>query len=209
MRYADRQATYNYTAPPALTFTDPVDANHDGCEFDAADLATAQGLLNTSLSDWVTAQTAAFAAAGGCSPTVTNDFMTQALDYCTDGSVTITWTIEDLCDTQTRQATYKYTAPPSLTFTDPVDANHDGCEFDAADLATAQGLLNTSLSDWVTAQTAAFAAAGGCSPTVTNDFTTQALDYCTDGSVTITWTIEDLCDTQTARLLTTIQPHRH
>src|SRR5690606_14610220 len=106
------------------------------------------------------------------------------------------WTIEDLCESNEVSATYTYTAPEELTWTDPADDSADACEFDAPTLAEAQTLLNADLAAWVADQQTAVAAAGGCSPTVTNDFNAavNTLDYCTDGSVTITWTIEDRCE---------------
>ena len=70
----------------------------------------------------------------------------NSFDYCTGGTVTITWTIEDLCDTQTVTADYIVTPPPALTFTSPADETHDACEFDAADLAAAQALLDADLA---------------------------------------------------------------
>ena len=43
----------------------------------------------------------------------------------------------------------------------------------------AEGDLDAAISAWVTANQNAVNAAGGCSPTVTNDFTTQSIDFCT------------------------------
>ena len=155
-----------------------------------------------------------------CSPEVTNNFVAQSIDYCTggtititwtivitsysihytklyDGTITITWTIEDLCETQTVTADFSVTPPPALTWTDPLPETHDACEFDAADLTSAQAALDQAIADWVNTNQGNFAAAGGCSPEVTNNFVAQSIDYCTGGTITITWTIEDLCETQT------------
>ena len=118
-------------------------------------------------------------------PTVTNDFNPAAntLDYCTDGTVTITWTITDLCETQTAAATYTYTAPEALTFQTRIIDDSNAASLTLLLLAEAQALLNADLAAWVAANQTAAAAAGGCSPTVTNDFNPAAntLDYCTDG----------------------------
>ncbi|WP_321288843.1 hypothetical protein [uncultured Sunxiuqinia sp.] len=101
-------------APPAITFNDPADDAADGCEFDAADLASAQALLDADLAAWVTAQQEAFAAAGGCDPVVTNDFLAQSVALCDGGSFTITWTITDLCQTETTTATFNVTPPNAV-----------------------------------------------------------------------------------------------
>ena len=64
--------------------------------------------------------------------------------------------------------------------------------------------LNAALAAWVAAQTAAIEASveRGCSPVVSEDFTTQALtSICEAGGVTITWTITDLCSQLLLRLL--------
>ena len=40
--------TYSYTAPTAVTFDPPADDSSAGCEFDAADVSTAEAALNAS-----------------------------------------------------------------------------------------------------------------------------------------------------------------
>ena len=201
----DVTATYTYTAPAAVAFNAPAGDSSDGCEFDDASgtvtLAQAQQALTDDIAAWVTAQTTAIQSsfADGCNPTVSSDFTGQTLDYCTDGSVTITWTVEDLCGSTDVTATYTYTAPAAVAFNAPAGDSSDGCEFDDASgtvtLAQAQQALTDDIAAWVTAQTTAIQSsfADGCNPTVSSDFTGQTLDYCTDGSVTITWTVEDLC----------------
>ena len=53
---------------------------------------------------------------------------------------------------------------------------------------------------------AAIAAAGGCAPQVTNDYTNQSITLCAGGNLTITWTITDKCDTITVDAIYTVTP---
>jgi hypothetical protein len=58
----------------------------------------------------------------------------------------------------------------------------------------------------VTQQTTAIAAAGGCAPQVSSDYTNQTINLCAGGNVTITWTITDKCDTTTVDAIYTVTP---
>ena len=126
------------------------------CTFDTtepANLAAAQLALNLAIAAWVNTNQTNIAASGGCSPVVTNDFTTQSIDICTGGSVTITWTVTDLCQTSTAQAIYTVTPPPALTFIPPAPVTVAACTFDTtepANLPAAQLALNLAIADWVT-----------------------------------------------------------
>ncbi len=190
-----------------LTWTDPVDENHDACEFDDVTLSAAQARLDANLAQWTENNTNGFNISGGCSPVLTNDFTSQSIDYCAGGVITVTWTINDQCEgTITVQATYTLTPPTAITWTSPIDYTSDACTFDAPDIVTAQAYLDADLSQWVMDNQNAFAVAGACSPEVTNDFINQLIDYCEGGSITITWTIEDLCETITETATYTLNP---
>ncbi|HSG67483.1 MAG TPA: T9SS type A sorting domain-containing protein, partial [Bacteroidales bacterium] len=182
--YYEETATYVYTAPTTVTYTAPAGDASQGCEFDAIDLATAQGLLDADLAAWVTAQQAAVVASiqGGCSVSVTNNFTSSTLNYCEDGSVTITWTIEDLCDYYTETATYVYTAPDDIVLDYPAD-KIVGC--------MDQNLLNIEFANWL----AEFDYSGGCSPQATFDPPNPTPpDWCGSEPVVVTYTVTDLCD---------------
>src|SRR5688572_10354031 len=105
-----------------------------------------------------TRRTSAPASAGGCATQVRRNFTNQTINLCAGGSVTITWTITDKCDTTTVDAIYTVTPAPALTFSQPADATVASCTF--AD----QTALNAAIAAWVTHQTTALPAAGGCSP---------------------------------------------
>ncbi|MBU3823000.1 gliding motility-associated C-terminal domain-containing protein, partial [Flavobacteriaceae bacterium XHP0103] len=195
-------ANYTLTQPETVSYTDPSDDSADACEFDNADPIAAQSALDVDIAAWVDAQTDIINSSltGGCSPTVTNDFEAQSIDLCTGGSITITWTVEDICGTTNPTATYTLTQPETVSYTDPSDDSADACEFDNADPIAAQAALDADIAAWVDAQTDIINSSltGGCTPTVTNDFEAQSIDLCTGGSITITWTVEDLCSTTTA-----------
>ncbi|WNH12382.1 PKD domain-containing protein [Thalassobellus suaedae] len=192
-------ATYTLTQPDAVTYTAPSGDTAQSCEFDNDDATAAQTALDADIAAWVTAQTDIInnSLTGGCSPTVSNDFVAQSIDFCTGGDVTITWTVADICGTTNPTATYTLTQPDAVAYTTPSGDTAQSCEFDNTDAAAAQTALDADIAAWVTAQTDIInnSLTGGCSPTVSNDFVAQSIDFCTSGTVTITWTVADICGT--------------
>ncbi|WP_340115148.1 hypothetical protein, partial [Maribellus mangrovi] len=177
--------------------------------YDADDnQASAQAALNTAFDTWLTAQTTAVGEGGGCSPTLENDFDGTYIDFCAGGSILVTWTVSDICDTITTQATYTVNPVPSLSLTAPSDETVNACDiYDADDnQASAQAALNTAFDTWLTAQTTAVGEGGGCSPTLENDFDGTYIDFCAGGSILVTWTVSDICDTITTQATYTVNP---
>ncbi|PLB18232.1 MAG: TPR repeat containing exported protein [Flavobacteriaceae bacterium FS1-H7996/R] len=157
--------------------------------------------MNTAFSTWVTAQTNAFAIANGCSPVLDNDSASVTVpELCTGGTATVKWTISDLCETIEVSADFNLTAPTAITYTAPEDDSSTACEFDLYDAIIAQSSLNADITAWVNNQTSIINTSleGGCSPIVTNDFASQSIDFCTGGSLTITWQVQDLCGISTS-----------
>ncbi|WP_158293254.1 hypothetical protein, partial [Allotamlana fucoidanivorans] len=95
----------------------------------------------------------------------------------TGGTVTITWTVEDICGSTNPTATYTLTQPQAVSYDAPSDDSADACEFDNADPTAAQNALDADIAAWVTNQTAIInnSLAGGCSPSVSHDFTNQSI----------------------------------
>ncbi|WP_216823604.1 hypothetical protein, partial [Niastella vici] len=91
----------------------PANATVASCTF--ADQTT----LDAAIAAWVTQQTTAIAATGGCAPQVTSNYTNQSINLCAGGNITITWTIADKCDTTTVNATYTVTPAPAVTLTCP------------------------------------------------------------------------------------------
>ncbi|TGV01141.1 gliding motility-associated C-terminal domain-containing protein [Flavivirga rizhaonensis] len=202
-------ANYTFTQPDGISFTNPSGNTANSCDFDNDDPAVAQANLDADIAAWVTAQTAVITGSlSGGSPTVSNDFTNQSIDLCTGGSITVTWTIDDICETLTPTATYNLTTPTAITYTNPSDDSSDACEFGTTDLVVSQANLDSDIAAWVSGQTAAINSSilGGCSPIVTSNFLNQSIDFCTGGAITITWTIEDLCETTTQTATYTFTP---
>ncbi|MFI0431497.1 hypothetical protein, partial [Mariniflexile sp. HMF6888] len=168
-------------------------------EFDDPDAAVAQANLDADIAAWITAQNATIAnsVSGGCDPVVTNDYTNQSITFCNSGSIAITWTITDLCETiNSITATYTFTQPEGIAFTDPSSKVADACDFDNDSPALAQTNLNADIAAWVSAQTDIITnSLTGGSPTVSHDHTDQSIALCDGGSITVNWTIEDICET--------------
>ncbi len=175
-------ANFNLTAPTAVTWTAPSDANEDACDY--AD----QAAVDAAFSAWIAAQSAAIAPGGGCTPQLSNGGG-SAPALCAGGMTTVTWTITDLCETiSTITANFNLTAPTAVTWTAPSDANEDACDY--AD----QVAVDQAFTAWIAAQSAAIAPGGGCTPQLSNGGG-SAPALCTGGMTTVTWTITDLCET--------------
>ncbi|WP_158293256.1 hypothetical protein, partial [Allotamlana fucoidanivorans] len=80
---------------------------------------------------------------------VSHDFTNQSIDFCTGGTVTITWTVEDICGSTNPTATYTLTQPQVVSYTSPSDDTADACEFDNADPTAAQNALDADIAAWV------------------------------------------------------------
>jgi large repetitive protein len=112
--------------------------------------------------------------------------------HCSGGTVTVTWTVTDLCDTIILSAQFIVTPAPAVTYNQPSDLTTAACSY------TAQAGIDAAFVTWVAAQTAAIAQAGGCSPQIVDNSSSVTIPaHCSGGAVTVTWTITDLCDTIT------------
>src|SRR5690606_37770002 len=103
---------------------------------------------------------------------------------------TVTWTVNDLCETFELKADFNLAPADAITYSQPEDANVDSCDF--AD----QAAVDTVFTYWMNAQSAAIAAAGGCNPQLTNASASVIIpQLCDGGSATVTWIITDTCET--------------
>ncbi len=178
--------TFTVTAPTAIGYTSPVNADKNSCEF------ATQADVDGAFTAWIAAQTTALEGSitGGCEPKVSNSGGTAPV-LCTGGTTTVTWTITDLCQTiSTITADFKLTAPTAIAYTNPKGDDLNSCAF--AD----QKALDLAFTDWIATQTLALEGSitGGCEPKVSNGGAT-APDLCKGGTTTVTWTITDLCQT--------------
>ena len=200
-------ADFTVTAPVAITYTAPASDASNASEFYDPDATIAQANLDADIAAWLATQNATVngSVTDGCNPVITNDYINQSISFCASDSITVTWTITDLCETINFSATYTFTQPDGISFTEPSSRNTNACDFDNDDITVAQSDLDADIATWVNNQTNIIInTLTGGSPTVTNDFTNQSLDLCTGGSITINWTIDDICETINKSALYTV-----
>ena len=178
------QATFRLPAPSDVTYNEPSDADLDACNF--AD----QTDLDTTFANWVAAQTVAIDVDGGCDPDIDDNSDQITLNnFCVGDTVTVTWTITDLCFSTSVSADFMVSAAPAVTWNEPSDSVNAACMFPD------QASLDQAFADWIAYVETVADVSGGCDPIVTPD-NVEAPNYCIDDTVTVTWTIEDLCETQ-------------
>src|SRR5690606_17029534 len=172
----------NITAPEALVATAPADVNLPAC-------ATADE-IQTAYNNWM----AGFTVSGGCNPTDNIGDFPALIDLTCGGTINFTLNAQnapDACtDSASASSSFNVATAAAITYNNPQDANLEACNF--AD----QNALDAAFTDWVSAQSAAIAAAGGCDPQLTNDSASVSIpQLCDGGSATVTWTITDICGT--------------
>ncbi|MBK7936585.1 MAG: hypothetical protein IPJ82_05635 [Lewinellaceae bacterium] len=143
-----------------------------------------------AIIDWLDNYT----VSDGCDsePTVTHDFNSTLINYCTGNDLVVTWTATDDCgNSTTKSATrieiLKDATPPSLTA--PADLT----------LSCVQDQQNNTAAiiDWLDNYTHRMAATP--EPTVTHDFSATTIDYCTGEDIIVTWTATDDCGNSKSR----------
>src|SRR5678815_156458 len=147
----------------------------------ACDFAN-QAALDAAFATWLATAT----KGGGCAPVLTNSTATAPV-LCTGGTVTVTFTATDKCETKTATATYTVTPPAPVVVAAPAAATVLACSF--AD----QAALNAAFATWL----AGASASGGCAAVLGNGTPTAPV-LCTGGTVTVTFTASDKCETKTA-----------
>ena len=174
-------ASFTFTQAADITYTAPSGETHSNCEY--AD----QDALNTAFDNWVAAQTTALEASlgGGCNPQVSNGGGTAPV-LCVGGSITVTWSITDLCETVTPlEATFTLTLGDAVEVSCPADVDQASCFY--GDQAT----LDQAFADWI----ALFIVSNpGCDILNVTDLSGEtAPDILTGGTVTINFAANDLC----------------
>ena len=168
-------ATFMLNAVPELVVVAPDSEAHDACDF--AD----QGEVDAAFADWI----AEFAVSGGCDAELPDLSEYEAPVLCEGGVVTVSFTVEDLCETIPVEATFMLTAPAPLVVVAPADATHDACDF--AD----QAGVDAAFAAWI----AEFEVSGGCDAELPDLSEYEAPVLCEGGIVEISYLIEDLCET--------------
>ncbi|WP_297098295.1 T9SS type A sorting domain-containing protein [uncultured Draconibacterium sp.] len=189
-------ATFRLPAPADLVVTDPSDDDdNSSCDYDS------QEQLSAAFDAWMSASLTAIQTelvGQGCDPQVTeNDWDEVYPVLCEGDTITVTWTIEDLCDETTASATFGVAGVDDLVVTDPSDDDdNSSCDYDS------QEQLSAAFDAWMSASLTAIQTelvGQGCDPQVTeNDWDEVYPVLCEGDTITVTWTIEDLCDETTA-----------
>jgi hypothetical protein len=89
-----------YILPSALVINNPTDLSKSACDF--AD----QAAVDADFSAWLSS----FTVSGGCNPQAGYGTPSAPL-LCTGGSVVVTYSVTDLCESGQKSATYTITAP--------------------------------------------------------------------------------------------------
>ncbi|WP_276505061.1 hypothetical protein, partial [Terrimonas pollutisoli] len=142
------QATFTVTAPTPVVITAPADTTVNACDY--AD----QAALNAAIVAWAGRSS----VSGGCDPQLSNDAGAASVQ-CTGGSVTVTWTATDLCQSPTLTRTFTVTAPAPVVITTPVATTVNTCDF------ATQAELDAAFQAWL----ATASVTGGCAPVLTNN----------------------------------------
>ena len=202
-------ASYEVTPPPAIVLPTVPSEIVNACDFGydgtTTDSTSAVAALQAAVDAWIANVESTFASdvTGGCEPLITgNDWDGSYPDIC-GGTITITWTVEDLCETTTITASYEVTPPPAIVLptvpSEVVNACDFGYDGTTTDSTSAVAALQAAVDAWIANVESTFASdvTGGCEPLITgNDWDGSYPDIC-GGTITITWTVEDLCETTT------------
>jgi glucuronoarabinoxylan endo-1,4-beta-xylanase len=180
-------ATFSVSAPEEITGKAPENRKITTCVY------ANQTELNAAIFAWVTDETAALQASisGGCEPKASHNYAGDSFPVCEGGSLTVKWFITDRNDTIDHfAASFTMKAPEKMTYLPPGDMEENACSF------SNYLLLRETIAAWVTNETAALEASitGGCKPQVSHNYTDQSIDLSEGGSLTIQWTIIDVCE---------------
>jgi hypothetical protein len=180
-------ATFSVSAPEEITGKAPENRKITTCVY------ANQTELNAAIFAWVTDETAALQASisGGCEPKASHNYAGYSFPVCEGGSLTVKWIITDRNDTIDHfAASFTMDAPEKMTYTPPGGMDQNACSF------SNYLLLRETIAAWVNDETAALKASisGGCQPQVSHNYTDQSIDLSEGGSLTIQWTIIDVCE---------------
>ena len=166
------------TAPDPVTYTEPVDDMNESCDF------VNQAAVDADFAAWVIAQTALIDQDGGCDPQIANNSAEALIPVlCEGGSVTVTWTITDLCETLTASAVYTLVATEDIVVTCSQSVNLPVC--------TPLTQIEEAYAAWVSG----FSYTGGCN-VITNIDDIPMLPVnveCIGANLSFTYLVEDDC----------------
>ncbi|MBK6281837.1 MAG: HYR domain-containing protein [Draconibacterium sp.] len=163
---------YTINAPGEIVIIKPVDFNEDICDF--AD----QAAVDAAFATWLTG----FSATGGCGGGTGSFSTTVAPALCGSGTVDVTYTYTDNCQSKSETASFTLDNTNSLVINKPPPVNDEACYYGS------QEDLNTFFADWLTG----FNISGGCAASGSYG-TPSAPDLCAGGTTTVTYNVTDNC----------------
>ncbi|MGV6832097.1 MAG: T9SS type A sorting domain-containing protein, partial [bacterium] len=185
---ASCSASFTVSPAPALELEGscPGDPELDGC----SDQAT----IDAAWTSWIQGLQA-ISATGGCAPMVSystplDELVKPTQCSTTAQQVSIMISAVDACDASTSAITCTFTVAPyadDLMISDVQSVTASSCDYED------QAALDMAFADWLSG----FSFSGGCDPQATDLSDLSAPDLCTGGSVNVTYTVTDLCDSGT------------
>ncbi len=161
-------ATFSVAPAPPVQLSCPDDDTVDGC------------LSQSEIDDLFEAWKDEVTYGDGCDPelSVSDE---DAPPACEGGSVVVTFTVTDNCETTSCTATFSVTPAPEIQANCPAPVTIEAC--------TSQSEINTAFSNWK----AQFGASGGCDASGTDLDDFEAPNACIGGTVTINFEANGLC----------------
>jgi len=179
---------FKVTKPNPVVISSPANATVSACSY------ANQGALDAAFATWK----GQFGVSGGCTALLQDLSGYHAPVLCDGGTVTISFTVVDLCQTVSVSKTFTVVKPSPLAITSPANLSASSCNY------ANQAALNAAFASWKNQ----FTVSGGCSPIVTNLAGYTAPILCDGGTVTINFTINDLCQNViVTKTFTVIKPN--
>jgi hypothetical protein len=190
------------TVPPydPVVLNCPSNLSYSACDY------LNQAQIDILFYNWLNS----FSYSGGTNPVFTMIPSQPLPPYYCGGTVTVTWTVTDICEPyiSTCTSTFEVIAPPAVVITTVNNLTTNACDY------TNQTEADAAFTTWLNG----FGVSGGCNPQFTinspnspitlnevlnssqisvNDFKSINLsvfapDFC-GGSVSVTWTVTDQC----------------
>lgn len=199
-------AIFTVNGPAPITISLPTDQNVNACIYYNLDPIQAQNNLDAAISDWVDSNQNVMFPIGGCFPILTNNYNNQSINFCTGGSIEVTWLVDDICESIYVSASFTVFPPPPVTSETVNSISRDACDFYNSYPGQYQNYLDMDILAWFNSNLDTIEAQGGCNPIISNDFNNQSIDFCIGGSIAVTWTIEDHCESISHTSTYTLNP---
>lgn len=175
-------SSFTVEAPETLIWTQPDGITVDACDFED------QAGVDAAFADWLADATAQTNIGGGCDPQVSHDWDGTAPVLCDGGTVEVTWTVSDMCESVAFSATFELTAPEAIELSGPADASHLSTDF------AGQAALDAAFEAWLDEFVVVEA---GCAVDIPDLGEYEAPVHEEGGTVVVEFTVSDICSFDT------------